>query len=82
VPDGDVAGADGGVGFERNADEAELQQAGPTRPAPRGQSGTGGRRRLKEVVGGREGVVHDLSPGNGLSGKAILPTRRLRSRDR
>src|SRR5260370_42199134 len=34
-----VAGADGGIGLQRNTDQAELQQAGPTGPAIRRRRG-------------------------------------------
>src|SRR5262249_61330020 len=51
---GHVAGADGGIGLERNADQAELQQAGPTGPAVGGVWGK--RQRVGGV--GSEGIVH------------------------
>src|SRR5215471_7729546 len=49
-----VAGADGGIGLERDADQAELQQSRPTGPAVGGGGGEG------QGVGGigRERIVH------------------------
>src|SRR5262249_32522110 len=49
-----VAGADGRIGLQRNADKAELQQARPTGPAIRRGAGKGQR------VGGvgRHRIVH------------------------
>ena len=49
-----VAGADGGKGLERNADQAQLQQARPTGPAIRRRVGKG--QRVGRV--GRQGIVH------------------------
>src|SRR5262245_3018762 len=55
---GYVAAADGGIGLEWNAHQAELQQTGPTGPAIR--RGAGKRRSVGGV--GREGIVHGRSP--------------------
>src|SRR6516225_8737124 len=51
---GYVAGADGGIGLERNADQAELKQSRPTGPAIR----RGARERQGVGVVGTESIVH------------------------
>ena len=76
VAGGQVAAADGRVGLERDADQAELKQAGPTRlAAGSGVVGEQGFRGWGLVSSCR---VHGISSGNGMP---VPPTGRDLSED-
>jgi hypothetical protein len=71
VGGGHIAGADGGIGLERDGDEAELQEARPT-----GSAGDRGSRRADRCGGRRggsglgEGQAHEVLRRQGTVGKA------------